>query len=240
MSILGDLPVIGGLFGGGSSSGGFTPLAPPQQYTPNMGRLNEAQDLLFNKATTDPKNISKSGQLQLDLLKNRFVGDQGQLRAANQGATDTGISNATLFGADRGSINRMTNAGARAGANAMQGLFSNNSNQQLMTQASDFARQDSERNQALQNIMGTASSAIAPVNEANMFNTQQNNQYTLANAQGQALQGQADAQKRKAGIGALGAVAGGLFGATAGGGLGAKLGASGGMAFGNALGGLFG
>lgn len=227
MNILGDLPVIGGLFGGGSSSGGFTPLAPPQQYTPTMGRLNEAQDLLFNKATTDPTKLSKSGQLQLDLLNNRFIGDQSQLRAANQGATDTGISNATLFGADRGSINRMTNAGARAGANAMQGLFSNNSNQQLMTQASDFARQDSERNQALQNIMGTAGSAIAPLNEANMFNTQQTNQYNLANAQGQALQNQADAKKRSGFLSAAGGIAGGIFGG--------PIGASAGSAIGGML-----
>lgn len=209
--------LFGSMFGGGGP--GYTPI----KYNPvqlQTGNMQFGEDLLKKKMTDPITGLDQAGQVGVDLNNQRLNQDLSQARALNQGATDTSIANAGLYGTDRGAVSRMSQAGMDAGAKTTQGLMQNASNQNLMTTQNNLQNQIDQKNMVQNNAMGIFGAIPDIQNKGIMYNSQMQSQYDQANAQGQALADQA-AQKRKSGL--FSAIGGGL-----------------GLAFGGPMGGMAG
>lgn len=211
------------LLGGGSSGPSYQPITTKNAQF-STGNLQFGEDLLKNRMITPVTGLDSAGRAGVDLNNQRLQQDLSQNAGLNQGATDTAIANAGLYGTDRGAVSRMSQAGLNAGAKSNQGIMANASNQNLITTQNNLQGQLDQQNNAINNSMQTFSYIPTIQNAQEQYNNGMQNQALFANQQGQALQGAANQQKRGGLFSSIGGLAGAAFGGPLGAGIGSSIG----------------
>lgn len=208
--------LISGIFGGGIGD-------RPEDVNLNTvnlgtGRLGDVEQMYFDKAQTDPTQISTSGQAQLDLNESRRLQDLSRQSGLNQGMFSSFANQMSEGGGSAGDMIRAKGLFDRSNQGSLQNINQNVSNQNLATTAQDFGTQQANQQQAFMNLPSVASMIPSIENQQEMTNVGILNQQDLANQQAQTMYNQAQTDSSGNLLSTVGGLAGGAAGLFASGG----------------------
>jgi hypothetical protein len=184
----------------------------PFQFSPDLSRLRKDIQKVRDERDREITGPRKSAQLTLDQIEADRVRGMSDLEAGRASQLEAAQSSlARQGGIDSGARERLAQESQRQGLFAKQQATADFARLETDVRAQDFAQQEQLKNQAL-----FATPQLSRVPTQFMLQAQ------AANAQARAV---ADARKR-AGLGAIGSLAGAGLGAFLGGPAGASVGAS--------------
>jgi hypothetical protein len=200
--------LLTGIFGGGSAPKDVS----LNTANLNTGRLGDVEQMYFDRAMTDPTQISTTGQAQLNLNNARRIQDLSNVSGMNQGMFSSFANQGLEGGGGMGDMLRARGIFDKNNQNSLQNVSQNATNQSYATTATDFQNQLNQQNAAFGALPSVAGLIPGIQNQQEMFNVGIQNQQDLANQNAQALYQEGQNQQSQGLFSTLGSLGGAAAG----------------------------